>query len=508
MEKLLTTAKRRLGINQMQVTALTYALRILKDETLYQHIPNETEQFVCSKMSAPHMAQLESDCMIEPCPAPRSGGKASTVLEHVAAAKERYRVIGDMLHTNLHGPEVPPIQFEQMHTWIKIAATLGAAWQNPWSAEIDMEKFYYQFELAPKIRRYFTFFNDGKWWQWKVLPMGVTSACFVANTVTRILVAIAETYCTISSAATSDVYIDNVGYAGNEDRVKEFVANFKNVALSHNVTIGEITVGSTNSHRGVEIDYQNQTAILKHTFRTKFDRRCSMMLQKPTQDRLESLLSMIIYAESIMPRGISTMKPYVHALRLLTALKRVDRPGNSRIDLGFCVENEITKWRSWMKMATPQSTVSRTGSGRDVMIATDASKVGFGMSIIMGNRIISYGERWRPAESRLHINVLELMAANRALHMFANGIETLGGPESAGSRILWLADNTTAIAVVLRRISRTFALHDEAEAMLDLAARMRWSIQPVWVASALNPADRPSRECTGWSSSHSSKPII
>ena len=190
------------------------------------------------------------------------------------------------------------------------------------------------------------------------------------------------------------------------------------------------------------------------------------------------------------------MKPYVHALRLLTALKRVDRPGSTRIEIGFCVAAEVKHWRQLLMNLVPQKVLDEPCQ-RTITIATDASKIGFGWSLIFPTgRILSYGERWKPSESLLHINILEMMAARRALAMLADKF-----PASVNSTVVWLADNTTMIAVIFRRISQKFQLHEEAEHLLQLCHNMNWTLVPVWVASADNVADRPSRECAGWSSS-------
>lgn len=111
-------------------------------------------------------------------------------------------------------------------------------------------------------------------------------------------------------------------------------------------------------------------------------------------------------------------------------------------------------------------------------VFSDASDSGFGASRTRTGAPFLVGH-WTEDEARLHINVLEIMAIERALEKL--------GPDIQGQRILLRVDNTTALTCI-RFGSAQPELHAAAARVWRLAARYQLSLLVGWVPTALNDA--------------------
>ena len=285
-------------------------------------------------------------------------------------------------------------------------------------------------------------------------------------------------------------YIDNVAMISDQQLVHEFVEQFQYLASQVSATVGDVEVGSTLTHRGVTINLKSRRVTLKQNFCQKLQRRLVMFTAKPTPDRIESLLGMMIYADSILPRGLGLMKPYLHTMRWLTALQRDQTVGARTVDCPTTVQAELTRWSNLITQLRPQSTATIPLPEKEVWVATDASKWGWGMVTNAHGRLTQFGRPWTNEERKLHINILEMLAAaNAARYMENEGL--LQQDEEVHLR--WLVDNTTALAVVLNRGSRAVDLHRYAQEFLEICARNRCTLTSLYIQSAMNPADAPSR---------------
>lgn len=466
-----------------------YAHRLLTDESLYvacDFEPDATEFFGDSRLSDEFLQTLLGHRTVEQCPAPKSGGRATTTLEHIGQPKERYRFLGDMLHLNLFGPDSPKLHHTPMSQWIyetsRVAALFGVS--------IDMEKWYYQFELGPAVRKYHCFRIGDKWYQMTVLPMGVRSACWIADTIMRLIAELARRETSVNQQAKDlvDVYIDNVAYIAPERQVRQYVKCFRDICTSIGATVGDIEMGPVITHRGVTLNLAKQCVTLKRQFVQKFQRRCEIFNKSPTPDRIESLLGMCVYADSSLPCGLAPFRPYLYSMRWLAHLRRSQLTGGRKVDCPTTVRAEVTRWSSILQQLQPQSTCVPPPPAEALTIATDASKWGWGMSACIGGILYEHGEPWTTAERQLHINVLEILGAARTAERLQQ-MENMNRP----LLVNWLMDNTTALSVVMNRGSRIIQLHEIAERFVKTCGECQWVLRPQYVQSAQNTADAASR---------------
>lgn len=92
--------------------------------------------------------------------------------------------------------------------------------------------------------------------------------------------------------------------------------------------------------------------------------------------------------------------------------------------------------------------------------------------------------RWSEPE---HINVLELRAALTGVRW------ALSSPRGAGARIMLLVDNTSVVGALSKGRSSSWRSRRPQRVLSGLLLAFGASIGVVWVPSALNPADEPSR---------------
>jgi hypothetical protein len=119
----------------------------------------------------------------------------------------------------------------------------------------------------------------------------------------------------------------------------------------------------------------------------------------------------------------------------------------------------------------------------DVKVFTDASSYAFGAVIPDGSEL---SFPWVGAELGLHINLQELLAVVRVFEAC---------PELSNCVVQLCVDNMC----VVHWLAGMSAKSPQAQALLrqlvSLLQNRSCVLQPIWIPSAANPADRPSRQC-------------
>ena len=162
-------------------------------------------------------------------------------------------------------PDEANIKFMPLRTLRKMAT-------YKYSMHFDMKKFYYQFALPGSVSTFFPFRVNGVTYEMTRLPMGLKSACALAQTVIEFLV---------SQAALDDVvwdaYIDNVKIASNKEaNLQETARRFVEFCRKYNVTIGEVMDSRKDhwiTHRGVAFSHENGTVKVGEKLIAKFLKR-------------------------------------------------------------------------------------------------------------------------------------------------------------------------------------------------------------------------------------------
>jgi hypothetical protein len=136
-------------------------------------------------------------------------------------------------------------------------------------------------------------------------------------------------------------------------------------------------------------------------------------------------------------------------------------------------------------------------------VATDASQVGMG--IVAAPLPSSYTSRTPPSQlvsslpwstivsskwhHQEHINVLELRAISTALRW------VLSHPHSSYSRLLFFSDSLVAVGALSKGRSSAYQILRRLRHISACLLAARLQLSTMWIPSANNPADGPSRTC-------------
>ena len=113
---------------------------------------------------------------------------------------------------------------------------------------------------------------------------------------------------------------------------------------------------------------------------------------------------------------------------------------------------------------------------------TDASNTGWGA--VLDSSQVARGF-WRPAQALLHITCRELMAVRFGVESFL--------PSLTNSHVMLGEDNTAALAAVVKHTAKSIALMSELRRLWWVLDTSNVFLQAVYVPSADNLADAPSR---------------
>ena len=323
------------------------------------------------------------------------------------------------------GPPVLPFHM------LKRAEVLQAvAWQS-WFTSIDLNDAYFHLPIAPHHRPYLRFAFEGRAYQYRVLPFGLSLAPRIFTRCMRAALAPMQDtgmqilpylddwlICTPTRERAEQ---DTTALLGLVERLSLTVNYGKSCLIpSHQVLFLGITLDSVQmlaflSPRRVEAILQ----ILLH-FREDRMVRYSLFLR---------LLGMLTSVTSIVPLGLLHLRPFqvwTNGLHLDPRLH-----GSRKVRVSSQCLLALQPWRRRAFLAKGVA-LGSIPSRREVVV-TDASLSGWGA--VWQHRAVR--GLWSAPHRTQHINVLELRAIYLALHQFL--------PYLRGRHVLVRCDNKSAV---------------------------------------------------------------
>lgn len=425
---------------------------------------SEPSCWIQSKISEKHLEEGILRNVFEPASPWLQG--MTRVTEVREPRRGRVRLVADTLAANIAMGRLPKVRFRPIEAVIDTFRKCEAV------ASIDLKTFFHQFSLDESIRRRFTFLVRGKFFRYKVLPMGFSGAVEIAQETALWLAAQAS----IGEKVLSDVYIDNIAFAGARDAVERVMVKLKLICAQHSVTIGEVQANYNYvTHRGVEI-YANGTFRLKPS-----------LVEKIYEKKHSSLLRWSEWHTDIA--------------RLIYALRVLRHPKNEYFDLfkWYGKERKAFQWVEPPPLALKQWRDACALVQRNcpqicdeplpvVTLFTDASKYGAAGIFIEESKAYEIAAVWSEVEREEFIAILEMRAIGQALKNLEN------------ARVVLYTDNTVCMHVLRKMFSPSLPLNKELSTVIGIMrSKNLWLSSVEYIPSEMNPADSGSRgELSSW----------
>ncbi|KAI2663241.1 ORF V: Enzymatic polyprotein [Labeo rohita] len=353
-----------------------------------------------------------------------------------------------------------------------------------WFAAIDLKDAYFHVSILPRHRPFLRFAFEGRAYQYKVLPFGLSLS-------PRVFTKVAE-------AALSPLWQTGIRILNYLDdwlliaHSRDLLCEQRDLVLRHLSHLGlqvnreksKLSPVQRISFLGVELDSVSMTARLTNE-RTQSVLKCLESFRHKTAVPLKTfqrLLGHMAAAAAVTPLGLLHMRPLQRWLH-----DRVPRWAWHRGTLRIGVSPQCRRLFSpWSDPAFLQAGVPLGQVSRHLVVYTDASSTGWG-AVCNGQ---AASGSWTGPRLQWHINCLELLAVLLALCRFR--------PTLRHKHVLVRTDSTATVAYINRQGGlRSRRMSQLARHLLLWSQTWLKSLRAVHIPGELNrAADQLSRQST------------
>ncbi|KAL0164569.1 hypothetical protein M9458_040322, partial [Cirrhinus mrigala] len=351
-------------------------------------------------------------------------------------------------------------------------------------AAIDLKDTYFHVSILPRHRPFLRFAFEGRAYQYKVLPFGLSLSPRVFTKVTE--------------AALSPLWQMGIRILNYLDdwlliaHSRDVLCEHRDLVLRHLSHLGlqvnreksKLSPVQRISFLGVELDSVNMTARLTNECAQSV-LNCLNSFRHKTAVPLKTfqrLLGHMAAAAAVTPLGLLHMRPLQHWLH-----DRVPRwawhRGTLRIGVSLQCRRLFSPWSdpAFLQAGVPLGQVSR-----HLVVYTDASSTGWG-AVCNGQ---AASGSWTGPRLQWHINCLELLAVLLALHRFR--------PMLRHKHVFVRTDSTATVAYINHQGGlRSRRMSQLARHLLLWSQKWLKSLRAVHIPGELNrAADQLSRQST------------
>ncbi len=303
-----------------------------------------------------------------------------------------------------------------------------------WFAAIDLKDAYFHASILPRHRPFLRFAFEGRAWQYRVLPFGLSlSPRVFTKVVEGALTPLREVGVRILN------YLDDWLILAQS---REQLGDHRDLVLRHLSQLGlrvnweksKLSPVQRISFLGVEFDSVSMTACLTEE-RAQAVLNCLSSFRGRNVvplKQFQRLLGHMASAAAVTPLGLLHMRPLQHWLHSRVP-RWAWRCGTLRVGISQQCRRSLSPWTdlAFLRAGVPLEQVSR-----HTVVTTDASSTGWGATC---NGQAASG-LWTGPRLLWHINCLELWAVHLALRQFR--------PLLLGKHVLVRTDNTAAVSYI------------------------------------------------------------
>lgn len=412
---------------------------------------------------------------------------AHTVPEKLGTTKARRRLVADTLSANL-STDPPTVTFTPIRAVLQKLADANctaAGMRNIHFWSTDLKSSFFQVPLPHKVRDAFKIRCGDSFFTFARLPMGFTRAVDVMHAITTGLLkaSLQQAHLCWDDFILIDIYVDNIIVAAySAAALRTLEMTFFDICQKFAVTIGESSIATTTTHRGVALATLPDSHItfeLKHSFRTKLHAHIAFCLATPTPitvRHLETVIGEIVYADDIL--RAHHVRGLFHAYGSWRALATAK---TKRFQPAPAVKAELQLCLQWLYNTSHLANITTPQHATHCF--SDASRQWLA-AITMQHQSIFVQRQPTPQlpNEPFNISPLELEAAIMAIRH---------AQQTAAERVLvrLFSDNVATLRTLSRRYSSSIRMYS----VLKSAVLTGGDVIPCFIPGVVNPADGPSR---------------
>jgi len=306
--------------------------------------------------------------------------------------------------------------------------------EDSYMASVDLQDAYHLIPVLRDQQKYLRFRWRGKLYQYTCLPFGLATAPRVFTKVMRPVMASLRSEGNLSVQYLDDILLLGLTKMLCNINVQHTVSLLKRLGFLINVNKSELICKKRLKYLGFIFDTSNMTISLPPNKREKLMKLCrdSIQCQRIKIRKIAELIGHLVAASP----AVSYSGLYTRQLEFEKSQSLTITGDNYQAFMSLSIEaRSDIEW--WMRSLPCSKNLIRRDQF-DYSIETDASPTGWGARY---NDDRAHGF-WDSSKSSLHINKLELEAAELGLHSFFK--------HTRSKSVLLRMDNTTAIAYINR----------------------------------------------------------
>ena len=391
------------------------------------------------------------------------------------------------------GSKRPVFNLRQLNQWIEYShfkmegmiAVTETIMQGDWMIKIDLRDAYFCVAIAPEHRKFLRFRWEGSLFQFNSLPFGLASG---PRLYTKLLKPVVSFLRRLGFRLV--IYLDDLILMNQHAETLIMERNTCLWLLTHlgmliNWEKSILEPCQNLDYLGFVVDSLRLTLSLPPEKVAKIKKACQNLLKKDTvvvRDLAKLIGQMTASLLAVLPAPLH----YRHLQMLRTKGLLKNQNYEACVQLDQTCRNELRWWLHHLELWNGKTFITPCP---DMTIQSDSSKVAWGA--VCGS--VKTQGMWSAKESALHINVLELQAANFAVQSFTKDKNNI--------HVHLQLDNTTAVAYLNKMGgTRSKQLEHVTQDIFQYALSRQITITAEHLPGVQNvEADYESRVCQDWS---------
>lgn len=348
-----------------------------------------------------------------------------------------------------------------------------------WLTSIDLSDAFLHVAVQPASRRYLRFRWQGRTYQFRTLPFGLSLSPYVFTKIIRPILQWARKQGIRISAYLDDILVAATSEEESRQHTHMVRQQLERLGFLIKTEKSMLTPSQQIDHLGFHIDTLKMALSVPGSKIRDLRREATKLLQAAAIP-LRRLASFIGRAMSmtvaIFPARLKTR----HLIQVQNEALARNNSWTESVTLDNQSREDLDWWRTSLSTWNGHGFLPQKS---EIDVFTDASQEAWG--IVYEDQEIS--KPWSPEEYPHHINYKELKVIWYLIQR----------PDMRGRTIQVICDNTTAIAQINKfGGTRSPQLLELATSIWDFCIKTGTRLMTTYVPSQFNPADSPSRRMT------------
>ena len=303
--------------------------------------------------------------------------------------------------------------------------------QKDWLAKVDLKDAYFAIPIHQSHHQYLRFTFQGKCYQFRCLPFGLSSAPGVFTKTLKPALALLREMGVRLVACIDDILVLAESTELAKSHVEALVYLFQCLGFRINQKKSVLEPAQTMEFLGLTVDTVTMELRLplEKMKKIRAESRAMARAEQVSARALARLVGKMNATSQVIPPAPLF---FCHLqMALSDTLNRNLQSYEAQVPMSQNCKEKLMWWDNHMAKWNGKSLLSKEV---DMTIDSDASLIGWG-AVCLNQRT---GGPWSQAECKMHINCLELLAATLAVHTFLKSKTRMS--------VLLRLDNTTAVA--------------------------------------------------------------